>query len=224
VELATLLLQWKADVNAKDSHGTTPLHDAVWKEHKKMIEFILAMQADVNAQDNNGDTPLHTAVLWGRREAVELLLSRNADLGVKNNRDRTPLEEAAASGRTGFVQLLTAQAKGASAGVPDGGTKKSDLELEKMERLVCLLLMSVVLAGGCRKNNPMWPDPDEWRGLSGTERCRSTEGRHRSRAAAHSERRGLQPEKQYSDTALTRLLPAVMKLPSFSFSRRRRKC
>ena len=55
---------------------------------------------------------------------MELLLTHGADIKMKNNRDRTPLEEAAAAGHKDIVQLLTAQAKGTSAGVPDGRTKK----------------------------------------------------------------------------------------------------
>jgi ankyrin repeat protein len=52
------LLNHKADVNAKDKAGRTPLHLVVAGGNTNAIQCLLAYKADVNATDNNGKTPL----------------------------------------------------------------------------------------------------------------------------------------------------------------------
>ena len=41
-DVAELLLANKADVNARDNDGDTPLHMAAMKGHKDMVELLLA--------------------------------------------------------------------------------------------------------------------------------------------------------------------------------------
>ena len=61
-DLAELLLANKAEVNAKDNFGRTPLHYGGVFGHKDVAELLLANKAEVNAKDNDGETPLHMAV------------------------------------------------------------------------------------------------------------------------------------------------------------------
>lgn len=90
--VAELLLANKADVNATDDNGRTPLMLAVIRgdiprarltsdarqrdlgEQRAMAEFLLANKADVNAMDKDGKTPLKLAKVMGRKETVELLI------------------------------------------------------------------------------------------------------------------------------------------------------
>ena len=58
-DVAELLLANKAEVNAKDNNGVTPLHLAAFNGHKDVAELLLANKAEVNAKDNDGETPLH---------------------------------------------------------------------------------------------------------------------------------------------------------------------
>ena len=51
-DVAELLLANKAEVNAKDNNGWTPLHLAAPKGHKDVAELLLANKAEVNAKDN----------------------------------------------------------------------------------------------------------------------------------------------------------------------------
>jgi len=77
--MAQLLLANKAQVNAQDSKGVTPLHLAAqW--YKDMLELLLFNEAEVNAKDNKGP---HTLVLcdsaWREpKDAAELLLQRDS--------------------------------------------------------------------------------------------------------------------------------------------------
>ena len=51
-----------ADVNAKDTFGKTPLHNAILAKHVTIVELLLKSGADVKCLDERGDTPLHNAV------------------------------------------------------------------------------------------------------------------------------------------------------------------
>jgi hypothetical protein len=55
--MAKLLLANKADVNAKNDRGETPLHLAAKEHRKDVAELLLAKGAEVNAKDNEGYTP-----------------------------------------------------------------------------------------------------------------------------------------------------------------------
>jgi hypothetical protein len=76
-DMAELLLDYKADVNAKDSiAGWTPLHVAALEGRKGMVKLLLANRADVNARTNKGETPLQIAAQYSHPEVVELLRRR----------------------------------------------------------------------------------------------------------------------------------------------------
>ena len=109
-EKVIALLAAKANVNAKDAFGETPLFYAL--NHKDMAELLISHHADVNTRDSiNGWTPLHLAALFGSREVVKLLLANHADPNAKDGCDLTPLQHAVAVGIAGkeVIELLLAR-------------------------------------------------------------------------------------------------------------------
>ena len=72
-DIAALLLADKADVNAGDKKGHTPLGIAAVTGKKDMALLLLAFDEDVNAKDGSGWTALHTAVSFKRDSVAELL-------------------------------------------------------------------------------------------------------------------------------------------------------
>jgi ankyrin repeat protein len=71
-----LLLANKAEVNAKEEDGITPLHFAAEEGLKDVVELLLSSNADVNAKDNDSNTPLRLAVSNSHADVAELLRQR----------------------------------------------------------------------------------------------------------------------------------------------------
>ena len=95
LEKVRALLKANPDlVNSKDTNsrydGYTPLHSAVEKRQKEMVELLLANKADVNANVSSVGSPLHLAAARGYMDMVELLLAKKAKVNAKNNDGDTP--------------------------------------------------------------------------------------------------------------------------------------
>jgi uncharacterized protein len=72
-EIARLLLEHGADVNARQQAGVTPLHQAAAAGQLGLAELLLDHGADVNARTDDGATPLGLAVKNQREKLVTLL-------------------------------------------------------------------------------------------------------------------------------------------------------
>ena len=96
LEAAELLLQAKADVNAKDAGKWTALHFAAQNWLPDLAKLLVAHGAAVDSLDEHGNTPLSNAVFnsRGRGELIEILLKAGADKNLKNNHDVSPLDLA----------------------------------------------------------------------------------------------------------------------------------
>lgn len=84
VPLCTLLLQYHANVNAKDQNGTTPLMNAAYNQTNDVCRLLLKHEADVNAVSWEGYTALMHAsqFLCGNTCVRECLLEHGADLRI----------------------------------------------------------------------------------------------------------------------------------------------
>jgi ankyrin repeat protein len=108
-EVIEFLLANKANINAVDSGGLTPLHCAVGGyDRKDVAELLLANRADINAKNSIGWTPLHFAAAKGYKDVVALLITHQADVNAKDNKGWTPLHDAAIAGYAEVAELLLA--------------------------------------------------------------------------------------------------------------------
>jgi ankyrin repeat protein len=89
-----LVNRYKADPNARDFSGQTPLHRAVEGGRLELVEFLLASGAVIGAADDNLETPLHAAARHGSPELVAYLLRNGADPRAVNRDEETPLRLA----------------------------------------------------------------------------------------------------------------------------------
>ncbi|KAL7979974.1 hypothetical protein Chor_004443 [Crotalus horridus] len=95
-DIALMLLENKANPDAKDHLASTPLHRAASKGNLKMTELLLKHKASVNLQDSEGNTPLHLACDEERVEEAKLLVAHGASIYIENKEEKTPLQVAKA--------------------------------------------------------------------------------------------------------------------------------
>lgn len=102
LEMAELLLQFGADVNARTEFKWTPLHSACKWNHPDMVALLLQHGADVNALSDGSQTPLHIAATVSEcRDTICALLSQDdVKPGLKNNSDETAFAIARRTGTT----------------------------------------------------------------------------------------------------------------------------
>ncbi len=127
-DLARLLLDHGASVQAPNRDGGSPLHSAAARGDAPLLELLIARGADVAAQDAQRSTPLHVAAFLGRSEAAGVLLREGADAAAKDVRGQTPLDLTAADWQTTqfVLQLL---------GLDEDRTRIEQGRLEVAERL-----------------------------------------------------------------------------------------
>lgn len=84
-----LLVQWKADVNARTGDGQTALMLAAINGHTATAEKLVELGADVNARNQDRQTALMLAAINGHTATVEKLLALGADRTLRNTRNQT---------------------------------------------------------------------------------------------------------------------------------------
>ncbi|MBI9017540.1 MAG: ankyrin repeat domain-containing protein [Phycisphaerae bacterium] len=57
-QIANVLLEYGADIEAVDCNGATPLHDAALRRNEPLVLYLLSKGADANAKDSFGRIPL----------------------------------------------------------------------------------------------------------------------------------------------------------------------
>lgn len=102
--LVWLLVHAKADVNALDSDGDSPLmklflghdHEPLERHRREALAILLRAGARVDlSQRATGSTPLHMAVRRQDKFAVAMLLFKGADVNAKTSSGTTPLQMTA---------------------------------------------------------------------------------------------------------------------------------
>ncbi|CAD7086086.1 unnamed protein product [Hermetia illucens] len=102
VDIAELLLKFKANPNAQTELKWTPLHSACKWSNAECAALLLQHGADVNAKSDGLQTPLHIAATVSncRNVASILLLDRNIDPDALNNSEETAADIAKRTGLT----------------------------------------------------------------------------------------------------------------------------
>ncbi len=104
-ECVELLTEARADIDATDKHGNTPLNNAVQANLFGCVKFLLDKGADLKA-DCDGMSPLHHACERGNPHFVRLLIEKGADINAADDLGSTALHSAVVSKNRECVKLL----------------------------------------------------------------------------------------------------------------------
>ncbi|XP_069000589.1 ankyrin-3 isoform X3 [Embiotoca jacksoni] len=105
-KVAKLIVDKKANPNAKALNGFTPLHIACKKNRVKVMELLLKHGASIQAVTESGLTPIHVAAFMGHENIVNALTHHGASPNTTNVRGETALHMAARAGQADVVRYL----------------------------------------------------------------------------------------------------------------------
>ena len=136
-ECAKTLIEWGADMGARDVDGRSPLFFATVNDQFNSVATLLDMGYDgLDDGDNRGDRALHAAVSKGNQNCLSLLLESGADPNVVNSQGHSPCHLAAS--RELLEALFVA---GANMSAQDGAGRTPLFCACATNRLECLLYL-----------------------------------------------------------------------------------
>jgi len=122
-ELIHLLLEHRADLEARGRDDSTPLLAAFspWKsdEVQDMVQMLLDLGADITASNSEGYTALHLAVECNMESIVLQLLDRGASIDARTSRGHQPINLIQSEG---VLRLLMERSASINATSANGDT------------------------------------------------------------------------------------------------------
>ena len=82
IDIASLLISFGADLNAKDKKGQSPLYYAIKKKKPDVANLLIEKGSDVNAKDNEGRSPAQFIL-----ELTDISLFCNALFDYSNDKE-----------------------------------------------------------------------------------------------------------------------------------------
>ena len=138
VEVARMLVEAGADVEALAADGATPMHIAAQNAHLEVVRTLVEAGADVEAQKARGSRPMHIAAAHGQVDAMRTLRELGADIEAMDAAGRRPVYYAAHYKQTEAVRLLAEL-----AGDPTPASRVTAAWAAPVVLLVLLLLYGV---------------------------------------------------------------------------------
>jgi uncharacterized protein len=113
---ATALLAKRANVNAAEPDGTTPLHWAVRNDDVALVDRLIRAGANVKAANRYGITPIVLACENGSAAVLERLLKAGISANATMPLGETALHTCARTGKPDAVKVLLANGASVDAG------------------------------------------------------------------------------------------------------------
>ncbi|GAU99720.1 hypothetical protein RvY_10678 [Ramazzottius varieornatus] len=107
VDVLSVLLKVKAEVETEDKDGDRAIHHAAFNDDGMVVELLAKVgNADLNARNNRKQTALHIAVHKGHTAVVRSLLQCGAHPSLQDSEGETPLHDAVSKKRDEILSLL----------------------------------------------------------------------------------------------------------------------
>ncbi|KAI1461860.1 hypothetical protein F4805DRAFT_475208 [Annulohypoxylon moriforme] len=106
VDMANILIQCGANLNARNTLGITPLHLAIRHNFKNVAKLLIDRGADVNAENCEGTTPLLLAVRQGSEDMAGRLIDHGANINKEDDEGRSLLHIAVIRAYENMSRLL----------------------------------------------------------------------------------------------------------------------
>lgn len=106
LDLARLLISFKATVDIKDEYGFTPLIAAAGVGNLPCVKLYVEHGADPRHVTPRGKTALYNAAQYGREDCLRYLLQFGGSINDVNHEHKTPLMWASMRGDVPTVRLL----------------------------------------------------------------------------------------------------------------------
>ena len=140
LDIAQMLLSYKADPNVQNTRGDTPLHMAVERNLPYMVALLTTEGANPNQTNRDGWNALHLAAYNNFAEVAALLIEKGAKLDVQNRVGMTPLMLAIWKGHDKLAIYFIAQGANITPRDPQGNNAFLLAVTHNRPRLVELLL------------------------------------------------------------------------------------
>ena len=119
---AQILLDYKADVVARNRQGATPLYALCnGSGDIALLTLFLSAGADADMPNHEGQTPLHCAALKSHTSCVEALTSQGADINARNTSGDSPLRFALMFNAHDALRVMLATPAGSPQRADFGG-------------------------------------------------------------------------------------------------------
>lgn len=100
------LMEARAEIDARNIYGKTPLHKAAAAGHRDIVKLLLKNRAKLDARDVDNKTPLHQAAQAGKNLMVKLLVKEGADIHARDKHGFTPFRLALEHGKSNVAKSL----------------------------------------------------------------------------------------------------------------------
>jgi ankyrin repeat protein len=120
--------------------GATPINEAAYKGHTRLVEYLLRFHPDLGIPDKNGYRPLDNAIRTGKEDSAVLLLD------AEPKEQETPLffdktmEAAVRKDESLLLEALLRRGASANAILPAGSTALDTAAFTGAEKVVGVLL------------------------------------------------------------------------------------
>lgn len=156
-DVARLLLDHRANVDARDRSGDTPLTLAAWRGFAGVADLLIERGATVPATGRAGESLMHSAAGKGLDRLFAALVGKGAALSIRTERGGTLLHEAAAGGSTAIVRELLARKLAVNDADRDGWTPLHNAAfMARLDALAALVAAGADLDARTRLGQSAW--------------------------------------------------------------------